>query len=82
MLTFREAARRVVEEGILPSMTHQRISQLRLADPDNFPEVQKIGRANVVDWKKARPYFEAHAKRAAARDPRRRPKPKPESESE
>jgi hypothetical protein len=82
LLTFRETARRVVEEGILPSMTHQRISQLHLRDPDNFPEVQKIGRANVVDWKKARPYFVAHAQKAAARDRRRRPEQKPEGESE
>jgi hypothetical protein len=81
LVTFREAARRVVEEGILPSMTHQRISQLRLRDPENFPEVQKIGRSNVVDWKKARPYFVAHAQKAAARDRRRRVV-KPEGETE
>ncbi|MFE6474638.1 hypothetical protein [Streptomyces rochei] len=79
-MTFREAARRVVAEGILPSMTHQRISQLHLRDSENFPEVQKIGRSNVVDWKKARPYFEAHAKKAAARDRRRRVEPESESE--
>lgn len=71
-MTFREAARRVVDEGILPTMSHQRISQLHLKDPENFPEVQTIGRAKVVDWVKARPYFVAHAKRAAARDRRRR----------
>lgn len=79
-MTFREAARRVVEEGILPSMTHQRISQLHLRDPDNFPEVQKIGRSNVVDWKKAKPYFVAHAKKAAARDRRRRVEPEGDAE--
>jgi hypothetical protein len=72
LLTFRETARRVVEEGILPTMSHQRISQLHLKDPDNFPEVQQIGRAKAVDWKKARPYFVAHAQKAAARDRRRR----------
>ena len=69
-MTFREAARRVVEEGIAPSMTHQRVSQL--ASKADFPPVQKIGRAKVVDWKLARPYFVAHAKRAAVRDSRRR----------
>lgn len=79
-MTFREAARRVVEEGLFPTMSHQRISQLHLKDPDNFPEVQQIGRAKVVDWKKARPYFVAHAKKAAARDRRRRVEPKGESE--
>ncbi|MDX2997980.1 hypothetical protein [Streptomyces scabiei] len=70
-MTFREAARRVVEEGISPTMSHQRISQLHLRDK-NFPEVQVIGRAKVVDWKKARTYFVAHAQKAARRDSRRR----------
>lgn len=79
-MTFREAARRVVEEGLFPTMSHQRISQLRLNDPDNFPEVQQVGRANVFDWKKARPYFVAHAKKAAARDRRRRVEPEGESD--
>lgn len=71
-MTFREAARRVVEEGLLPSMSHQRISQLHIKDPDNFPPVQVIGRAKVIDWVQARPYFVAHAKKAADRDRRRR----------
>jgi len=71
-VTFREAARRVVEEGLLPSMSHQRISQLHIKDPDNFPPVQVIGRAKVIDWVQARPYFVAHAKKAADRDRRRR----------
>ena len=71
-MTFREAARRVVDEGLLPSMSHQRISQLHLKDPDNFPSVQVIGRAKVIDWVQARPYFVAHAKKAAGRDRRRR----------
>lgn len=71
-MTFREAARRVVEEGLLPSMSHQRISQLHIKDPDNFPPVQVIGRAKVIDWVQARPYFVAHAKKAAGRDRRRR----------
>ncbi|MEW2267889.1 hypothetical protein [Streptomyces sp. NPDC047868] len=70
-MTFREAARRVVEEGISPTMSHQRISQLHLKD-DNFPPVKVIGRAKVVDWVKARPYFVAHAQKAAKRDVRRR----------
>lgn len=71
LLTFRETARRVVDEKIAPSMSHQRISQLS-RDDDTFPPVQKIGRANVVDWASARPYFVAHAKKAAVRDSRRR----------
>jgi hypothetical protein len=72
LVTFREAARRVVEEGIAPSMSHQRVSQLA-RDDDAFPPVQQIGRSKVVDWHKAKPYFVAHAKRAAVRDSRRRP---------
>jgi hypothetical protein len=72
LVTFREAARRVVDEGLLPSMSHQRISQLYLKDPSNFPPVQVIGRAKVIDWVQARPYFVAHAKKAAVRDRRRR----------
>jgi hypothetical protein len=71
LVTFREAARRVVEEGIAPSMSHQRISQLASSD-EEFPPVQTIGRARVIDWTAAKPYFVAHAKRAALRDRRRR----------
>jgi len=71
LVTFREAARRVVEEGIAPSMSHQRVSQLASSD-SAFPPVQKVGRSKVADWKLLRPYFVAHAKRAAGRDSRRR----------
>lgn len=73
LVTFREAARRVVVEKIAPSMTHQRVSQLARNDPE-FPPTLKIGRSKVVDWHLARPYFVAHAEKAAARDRRRRPK--------
>ncbi|MGW2844666.1 hypothetical protein [Streptomyces sp. NPDC001274] len=52
-------------------MSHQRVSQLARDDKD-FPPVQKIGRSNVVDWRVAKPYFVAHAHRAAGRDSRRR----------
>jgi hypothetical protein len=79
LVSFREAARRVVEEGIAPSMSHQRISKLYLTDED-FPPVQVIGRAKVVDWVKARPYFVAHAQKAAKRDSRRRIEGEGESE--
>ncbi|MFJ2174358.1 hypothetical protein ACIOHE_15770 [Streptomyces sp. NPDC087851] len=71
LVTFREAARRVVAEGIAPSMTHQRISQLARQDPD-FPSTRKIGRSTVADWASLRPYFTEHARKAAARDSRRR----------
>lgn len=70
-MTFREAARRVVEEGLAPSMSHQRVSQLSRSD-ENFPAVQQIGRSKVADWRELKPYFAAHAKKAAIRDSRRR----------
>lgn len=72
-MTFREAAKRVVDEGISPTMSHQRISRLHLTD-DHFPQVIVIGRAKVVDWTDARAYFVAHAQKAAKRDSRRRPR--------
>ena len=71
LVTFREIAHRVVVEKIAPSMTHQRVSQLARDDPD-FQPTRKIGRSKVVDWSLARPYFVAHAAKAAARDRRRR----------
>lgn len=73
MVSFRECARRVVAEGIAPSMTHQRVSQLQ--DRPGFPPVVPVGRSNVVDWTLARPFFVALAKEAAARDSRRRAEP-------
>lgn len=73
MVSFRECARRVVAEGIAPSMTHQRVSQLS-TDP-GFPPVVSIGRSKAVDWNLARPFFKALAERAAARDSRRRIEP-------
>ncbi|MCP9205526.1 hypothetical protein [Streptomyces cucumeris] len=71
MVSFREAARRVVAEQIAPSMTHQRVSQLAKDDPD-FPPVVTIGRSRAIDWKLGRPYFKAKAEAAAQRDSRRR----------
>ncbi|MFH9426384.1 hypothetical protein [Streptomyces sp. NPDC017529] len=71
LVTFREAARRVVEEGIAPSMSHQRVSQLARTD-ENFPPVQQVGRSKVADWHELKPYFVAHASKAAVRDSRRR----------
>ena len=73
MVSFRECARRVVEEKIAPTMTHQRVSQLQ--GQPGFPPVVKVGRSNVIDWNLARPFFVALAERAAARDSRRRVNP-------
>ncbi|BDH04879.1 hypothetical protein [Streptomyces seoulensis] len=77
MVSFRECARRVVAEGIAPTMTHQRVSQLRTHP--GFPPVVQIGRSSAVDWNLARPFFKALAERAAARDSRRRADPIEES---
>lgn len=71
MVSFREAARRVVAEGIAPTMTHQRVSQLARDDP-GFPPVVPVGRSKAIDWTQGRPYFQAKAKAAALRDSRRR----------
>lgn len=69
-MTFREAARRAVEEGIAPSMSHQRVSQLSARD--GFPPVLKVGSSKVVDWVLLRPFLIEHARKAALRDSRRR----------
>jgi hypothetical protein len=71
LVTFREAARRVVQEAIAPSMSHQRVSQLARDDED-FPPVQQVGRSMVADWNLLKPYFIRHAMKAAQRDRRRR----------
>lgn len=74
VVTLREAARRAVEEKIVPSMTHQRLSQLSLSDPD-FPPTRRVGTAKAVDWNLLRGYLVAHQAKAAARDSRRRTDP-------
>lgn len=66
MVSFREVAKRVVAEGIEKTFTHQRVSQLARDDPD-FPEVVKVGRSNVVDWRLAGPYFRKRRKRQGRR---------------
>lgn len=57
LLSFRELAKRLVSEGVVERMTHQRISQIRRGDPDGFPPVIAVGRSNVIDYRLARPYF-------------------------
>lgn len=66
MVSFRELARRLVADGVVERMTHQRLSQLRRSDP-GFPKVTKIGRSNVVDYRVARPYFENRRPRQGER---------------
>jgi hypothetical protein len=56
MVSFRELARRLVADGVVPRITHQRVSQLAQQDAD-FPPVVQVGRSKAVDYKLARPYF-------------------------
>lgn len=73
MVSFRELARRLVADGIVRTMTHQRVSQLSQSDP-NFPPVVKIGRSKAVDYRAARPYFEQRQPRQGRRtDLKKRP---------
>lgn len=55
-MSFRELARRLVESGVLPAISHQRVSQLSREDPA-FPPVIEVGRSKAVDWRAAEPYF-------------------------
>lgn len=56
MVSFRELARRLLADGVVEQMTHQRVSQLSREDPA-FPPVVQIGRSKAVDYRLARPYF-------------------------
>jgi hypothetical protein len=72
MVSFRELARRLVADGVVPSMSNQRVSQLARTDPD-FPSVVKIGRSSAVDYRKARPYFASRKSRQGQRTDLNRP---------
>lgn len=56
MVSFRELARRLVAEGIVERISHQRLSKISREDPE-FPPVVKIGSSNAVDYRLAAPYF-------------------------
>ncbi|MCI3246340.1 hypothetical protein [Streptomyces spinosisporus] len=56
MVSFRELARRLVQDGIVETISHQRLSKISREDPD-FPPVVKIGSSNAVDYRLAAPYF-------------------------
>ncbi|MFE1329738.1 hypothetical protein [Streptomyces microflavus] len=66
MLSFRELARRLVADGVVERITHQRISQLAKAD-EGFPPVVQIGRSSAVDYRAARPYFAGRKSRQGQR---------------
>ena len=56
MVSFRELARRLVADGIVERITHQRLSRISREDPA-FPPVVKVGSSNAVDYRLAAPYF-------------------------
>lgn len=66
MVSFRELARRLLAEGVVERMTHQRVSQLSREDPA-FPPVVQIGRSKAVDYRVARPYFAGRKSRQGQR---------------
>lgn len=56
MVSFRELARRLVADGIVQTITHQRVSQIAREDPA-FPPTVTVGRSKAVDYRVAAPYF-------------------------
>lgn len=66
MVSFRELARRLVADGVVERITHQRVSTIARTDPD-FPPVVKIGRTHAVDYRVARPYFATRKSRQGQR---------------
>lgn len=66
MVSFRELARRLLADGVVERMTHQRVSQLSREDPA-FPPVVTIGRSKAVDYRVARPYFAGRRSRQGQR---------------
>jgi hypothetical protein len=74
MVSFRELARRLVADGVVERITHQRISQIRRDDPA-FPPVVEVGRSLAVDYREARPYFAGRKSRQGRRTDLEQPKP-------
>ena len=56
MVSFRELARRLVADGVVAKISHQRVSKIAQEDPA-FPPVMQVGRSKAVDYRLARPYF-------------------------
>jgi len=72
MVSFRELARRLVADGVVERMSHQRLSKIAQGDPA-FPPVTQVGRMNVVDYRLARPYFASRKSRQGQRTDLNRP---------
>ncbi|MEU0317228.1 hypothetical protein [Nocardioides sp. NPDC006273] len=72
MVSFRELARRLVADGVVKGITHQRVSTLARTDPA-FPPVMQIGRTKAVDYRVAKPYFATRKSRQGRRTDLERP---------
>ncbi|WP_435218382.1 hypothetical protein [Streptomyces sp. bgisy034] len=66
MVSFRELARRLVSDGIVETISHQRLSKIAQEDPA-FPPVRRVGRSNAVDYRLAVPYFRDRVTRPGRR---------------
>jgi hypothetical protein len=62
MVSFRELARRLIADGVVETMSHQRLSKIAAEDPA-FPPVVPVGRSKAVDYRLALPYFRARTVR-------------------
>lgn len=72
MVSFRELARRLVRDGVVKSITHQRISQIHAAD-QRFPRGVQVGRTRVVSYTAGRRYFEDRVTQQGRRTDREAP---------
>ncbi|MFD1832427.1 hypothetical protein ACFSJS_22665 [Streptomyces desertarenae] len=79
MVSFRELARRLVADGVVERITHQRVSQLSRDDPE-FPPTIKVGRSKAVDYRLAAPYFRTRKSRQGQRTDLLRERPPAEGE--
>ncbi|MFF6985629.1 hypothetical protein [Streptomyces sp. NPDC010273] len=66
MVSFRELARRLVADGIVETISHQRLSKISREDP-GFPPVVKVGSSNAVDYRLAAPFFRDRVTRPGRR---------------
>ncbi|MBK3572620.1 hypothetical protein JHN63_02030 [Streptomyces sp. MBT65] len=77
MVSFRELARRLVADGIVETISHQRLSKISREDPA-FPPVVKVGSSNAVDYRLAAPYFKQRVIRPGRRTDLQGKAPTPE----
>lgn len=66
MVSFRELARRLVADGVVQTMSHQRLSKIAATDPA-FPPVVPVGSSKAVDYRLALPYFRTRKVRPGER---------------